>query len=184
MAKGFAVISGSNTVVHELLESGRASFSGSVEITGSIIPNVDGLVDFGRTDLRWNDVHAVQTTVGAIFETGLTTEGIGKYPTGTVLVWHNGGLMPCFEEDDTLVLGVAKHGKDQPIILGAEPVLVTGKIKEGDLLVTSNKPGRAKTARKRRWFFFKNDLTGKVIAQALEKSPGGDALIKCMIHKA
>jgi len=180
MAKGFAVVSGSNTIVHQLTENGRASFSGSVEITGSIVPDADGSRDFGDPVNRWNDVHAVQTTVGAIFETGLTTKGIGRYPTGTVLVWRD-GLTPCFENEDSTVLGVVKKGKDQPIILGAEPVLVTGKVKVGDMLVTSKKPGHAKAVSLRKWLFFSKNLTGRIIGQALESFEGESGLVKCMI---
>jgi len=35
-------------------------------------------------------------------------------------------------------MGVVQHGHSEPIILGAEPVLIYGKIKEGDFVVTSN----------------------------------------------
>lgn len=180
MAKGFAIVSGSSTVIHELTEDGRASFSGSVEITGAMIPDVDASRDFGVVDNRWNDIYAVQTTVGAIFETGLTTKGIGKYPTGTVLVWSD-GLMPCTKNEDPFVLGVTKHGKDQPIILGAEPVLVTGKVKPGDMLVTSTKPGHAKAAKLKWCCLIKRNLSGKIIGQALESFNGDSGLVKCMI---
>ena len=37
MSKGFAVISGSNKVVHKFLENGTATISGSLEVTGSTI---------------------------------------------------------------------------------------------------------------------------------------------------
>lgn len=180
MAKGFAVVSGSNTVIHQLYEDGRASFSGSVEVTGSLVPDADGSRDFGDPANRWNDVHAVQTTVGAIFETGLTTLGIGKYPTGTVVVW-DGGLVPCTKNEDPFVLGVTKHGKDQPIILGAEPILVTGKVKAGDMLVTSNVPGHAKSAKLKWCCLIRRNLTGKIIAQALEPFDGESGLVKGII---
>jgi hypothetical protein len=183
MPKGIAIVTGSATVVHRLLESGLASFSGSVEVTGNVTPNADALREFGSTDLRWNDVYAVQTTVGAIFETGLTTRGIGKYSTGTVLVWKNGGLSPCMKEEDPAVMGVVKAGKEQPIIMGAEPVLVTGLVKEGDYLVTSNIPGHAKSAKSRKWIFFRRNLLGKVIGQALEGNATGEKTIKAMIHR-
>ena len=180
MAKGFSVVSGSNVVIHQLTELGRASFSGSVEITGTLGPDTDASRDFGTNSIRWNDIYAVQTTVGAIFETGLTTKGIGRYPTGTVLVW-NEGLTPCCESEDSRVIGVVKKGKDQPIILGAEPVRVTGKIRPGDMLVTSEVVGHAKAAKLRNCFFFKKNLTGKIIGQALEPYDGDSGVVKCMI---
>ena len=166
--------------VHQLTAAGRASFSGSVEVTGAVIPDIDGTRNLGVVDNRWNDIFAVQTTVGAIFETGLTTKGIGEYPTGTVVVWDK-NLKPCTKSEDPFVLGVTKHGKDQPIILGAEPVLVTGKVKPGDMLVTSNKLGHAKAAKLKCWWFFKRNLTGKIIGQALESYTGNSGLVRCMI---
>lgn len=180
MAKGFSIVTGSSTVVHELRDDGYASFSGSVEVTGNMVPEGDGTRTLGATDNRWNDMYAVQTTVGAIFETGLTTHGIGKYPTGTVLVWED-GLVPCTNDENPFVLGVTKKGKDQPIILGAEPVLVTGKVKPGDYLVTSKKPGHAKAAKLKWCCLIKRNLSGKIIGQALEAFEGDSGLVKCMI---
>jgi len=78
-------------------------------------------------------------------------------------------------------MGVIKHGKDEPIVLGAEPVLVTGKVKVGDFIVTSNKEGHGMA--EKRGNFIKKDLFGKVIAQALESAKGESSLIKCMIRK-
>jgi hypothetical protein len=182
MARGVAVFSGSSTV-HSLCDDGFASFSGSVGVTGSLNPDGDGQFEFGTPTTRWKDVHAVCTTVGAIFETGLTTKGIGKYPTGTVLSWQAGGLVPSSVEEDKMVMGIAKEGKDQPIVFGAEPLLVTGKVKVGDFIVTSNKPGHGRAAKTRKWLFFKRDLLGKIIAQALEPAEGESSLIKCMVLK-
>jgi hypothetical protein len=174
--RGLAVTKGL-TVVHKILDNGIASFSGSMEMTGSITPDNDGFRELGSDVLRWGDIHAVQTTVGAIFEYGLETEGIGKFKTGTVVCWHDGKLTPCQQENDSLVMGVVKEGKDQPIILGAEHVLVTGKVKEGDFLVTSNKFGHAKAAKLDDFRF------GCVIGQALEDIDSESGLIKCMINK-
>ena len=128
MPKGLSVVSGS-TLIHTILNDGKVSFSGSIAITGTLLPEGDGNRILGDTTNRWADVYAVQTTVGAVFETGLTTEGIGNFDTGTILVWKNGKAVPCTVKEDHTVIGVVKHQKDQPIILGAEPVLVTGRVK-------------------------------------------------------
>ena len=80
-----------------------------------------------------------------------------------------------------MVMGVTKNGKDEPLILGAEPILVTGTIKEGDFIVTSDKEGHGKSIKN--GYLFKKDLFGKVIGQALESSEGDSSLIKCMIRK-
>lgn len=180
MPQGLAVVNGT-TPVHRLLKNGLASFSGSVEVTGSVIPEGDTVRELGSPTNRWHDVYSLQTTVGAIFEYGLETPGVGELETGTVLCWHKGKLQPSEKRFDALVMGVAQKGKDQPIILGAEHILVTGEVKEGDFLVTSDKKGHAMSA----WTAGSTDsyLFGKTIGQALEDSSGESKLIKCMISK-
>ena len=63
------------------------------------------------------------------------------------------------------MLGIVKEDSDKPIVLGAEPVLMTGVISEGDFIVTSDKEGHGKKG-------VSNNLFGKVIAQALEDGEG------------
>jgi len=183
MAKGFAVTDADGNIVHRLLQDGTASLSGSVSVTGSFVPNGDGVTEIGNAVTRWKDIHAIQTTVGAIFESGLTTEGIRRFPTGTLMVWQEGGLTPCTKSEDIMIMGVTKEGKDQPIVFGAEYVKVTGKVKIGDFIVTSTKVGHGKAAKTRKWLFFKRDLFGKVLGQALEPADGDSSLIKCMVLK-
>lgn len=182
MAKGLSVVSGS-THIHKLLNDGTVSFSGSVQITGTLLPEGDAARTIGSSANRWADIYAQQTTVGAIFETGLTTDNLGEYPTGTVVVWENGKAVPCIIEEDNRVIGATMRGKDQPIILGAEYVLVTGKVKSGDWIVTSEKCGHGKSAKTTTIFGTKRDLFGKVIGQALENADGDTSLIKCYIKK-
>jgi hypothetical protein len=152
--------------------------SGSV---AKITPTTDGTIPLGSASNRFSDLFALQTTIGAFFEVGLRTDGIGINPTGTIVKWSNGKLIPSDKEEDEMVMGVIKEGKDEPIILGAETILVTGKIEEGDFIVTSNKIGHGKAIK--RGNFFKNDLFGKVIAQSLESSNEESKLIKAMIRK-
>ena len=101
--------------------------------------------------------------------------------TGTIVVWRNGGLVPCDKSEDTMVMGVVKQGKDERIVMGAEPVLVTGDVKEGDFITTSTKSGHGKKLEN--GYLLKKEMFGKVIAQALEDSSGESSLIKCMIRK-
>jgi hypothetical protein len=182
MTKGISVVSGS-AHIHKMLNDGTVSFSGSIQITGTLLPEGDATRTLGSQENRWADIYAQQTTVGAIFETGLTTKGIGEYPTGTVVVWEDGKVIPCITKEDNRVVGATLHGKDQPIILGAEFVLVTGKVKEGDWIVTSNKMGHGCAAEIKSKWGFKRDLFGKVLGQALEDSDGDSNLIKCFIKK-
>jgi len=150
--------------------------------TENLSPGTDDSFTLGTSALRWDDVFAVQTTTGGIFESGLKTKSIGDNLTGTIVVWREDKLIPCDTNEDELVMGVIKHGKDEPIVLGAEPVLVTGKVKVGDYIVTSDKIGHGKSVK--RGYLLKKDLFGKVIAQALEKSDDSEScLIKCMIRK-
>jgi hypothetical protein len=182
MTKGISVVSGS-THVHKILSDGTVSFSGSIQITGSLLPQGDAIRTIGSPQNRWNDIYAQQTTVGAVFETGLTTQELAEYPTGTVVVWENKKAIPCYKAEDHRVVGATMYGKEQPIILGAEHVLVTGKVNEGDWIVTSDKPGHGRAAKTRTMFGTKRDLFGKVIAQALENADGESSLIKCFINK-
>lgn len=181
-AKGLAVHKGT-TVVHKILDNGTVSFSGSVAITGNLSPNGNGITELGSPTARWKDVYALQTTVGAIFEYGLSTPAIADCVDGTVLVWGENGLEPCSKEEDPLVMGVTKDNKSEPVVFGAEKVLVTGDVKRGDFICTSNIPGHAKAVKTKRWGF-KRDLTGIIIGQALEDATGVSNLIKCMINKS
>jgi|21_taG_2_1085346.scaffolds.fasta_scaffold00066_2 hypothetical protein len=150
----------------------------ALQVSGAIGTFGDNEHALGTKAVRFSDVFAVQTTVGAIFETGLATEGIGELETGTIVVWKNGKLVASYKEQDKMVMGVTQEGKDEPIILGAEPILVTGEVKEGDFLTTSDKIGHAK-AQPDEYLL----RTGTVIAQALESSNGESNLIKGMIRK-
>jgi len=147
-------------------------------------PDGDGLVSLGSANNRWKDAFFVHQTVGAIFETGLTTLGVGDLETGTVLVWTKNKLQVSSKKEDCRVIGISQRWKDQPIVLGADFVLITGKIEIGDFVVTSNKAGHGEKAQKKKWLFFNNDLRGKIIAQALEDANGESCLVRCMINKS
>ena len=98
------------------------------------------------------------------------------YTNGSVLVMdEDGSLKPCEKENDTLVFGVSKKDFDQPIVLGAEPVLVTGPIKVGEYIVTSSKQGHGRSEEEPKF--------GTVIAQAMESGDGESYNIKAMIRK-
>jgi hypothetical protein len=135
----------------------------------------------GNPVLQVPEIEVKDIITGAVCESGLRTPGIGSYPDGTVVCWEEGKCVESHINEDQFVMGVVKHGKDEPIIFGAEPILVTGKIEEGDYLVTSNKPGHCKGVKRGK--IFKKDLFGKVIAQALESCDEESKLIKAMIRK-
>ena len=113
---------------------------------------------------------------GAYFEENASDSKIKFYPNGTVLVLdEEGSLKPCEKENDSFVFGVSKRDFDQPIVLGAEPVLVTGPIKVGDYIVTSDKQGHGQAS--------KEPKMGSAIAQAMENGDGESYNIKAMIRK-
>jgi hypothetical protein len=150
-------------------------------LANSIAPVGDNKHPLGNPSNRFSDIYAVQSTIGGLFETGLRTTDLGLYETGTIVSWKIDKCVPCEIEEDELVMGVVKNGKDEPLILGAEPILVTGKVEVGDYIVTSNKKGHGKAVK--RGNIFKKDLFGKVIAQALESGSGESYAIKAMIRK-
>lgn len=182
MSKGLAVRNGT-TVVHKIMDDGTVSFSGSVAVTGNLSPNGDGVTDLGTSETRWRDIYALQTTVGAIFEYGLSTPSIEEFPDGTLLVWGENGLEPCKKNEDPLVMGVVKDNKREPVVFGAEFVLVTGEVRRGDFICTSDVFGHGMAVKKRKWGLFKRDIAGTIIGQALQDANGPSTLIKCMINK-
>ena len=88
---------------------------------------------------------------------------------------EDGELKPCEKENDALVFGVSKKDFDSPVVLGAEPILVTGPIKVGDYIVTSSKQGHGQA--------MKEEKLGTIIAQAMESGDGESYNIKAMIRK-
>jgi len=121
-------------------------------------------------------VSAADSIFGAIMEHGLADPDIIEHEEGTVLVWEDGGLKPCEIEYDSRVMGISKKDHEAPIVIGAEPVLVTGIITEGDFIVTSEKTGHGKKG-------VSNNMFGKVIAQALEDGEGDSYKVRAMIRK-
>jgi hypothetical protein len=185
-AGGIQVRNSSDTPTITLDDTGNLGIGTSspaykLQVSGSIAPVGDNKHPLGNSSNRFSDVFAVQTTIGGLFETGLRTVGLSEYQTGTIVSWKIDKCVPCEVEEDELVMGVVKNGKDEPLILGAEPILVTGKVEVGDYIVTSNKKGHGKAIK--RGSIFKKDLFGKVIAQALQSGEGESYAIKAMIRK-
>jgi hypothetical protein len=174
-------MTGSLNMLGILRATSNVVVGNDILVSGDILPNIDDTSTLGSATKRWNDVFSVSTTTGGVFEVGLRTKDIGKLETGTIVTWKDGKCIPCYKTEDNMVMGVTKQGKDEPIVLGAEPVLVTGKVEEGDYIVTSNVAGHGEAAKE--GYVFKKNLFGRVIAQALESAEGDSSLIKCMIRK-
>ena len=149
--------------------------------TPKVVFKGDGKVGIGTDTPSYElDVNGTTRSTyyigGAYFEENASDNKIKFYPNGTVLVLDkDGALKPCEKENDSFVFGVSKRDFDQPIVLGAEPVLVTGPIKVGDYIVTSDKQGHGQAA--------KEPKVGSAIAQAMENGDGESYNIKAMIRK-
>ncbi len=150
-------------------------------INAHLIPEADVAYTLGDKDHKWQQIFARDTFFGGIHEINLETEGLDKMQEGTVLSLQNGVLRPCKKEANPLVMGVVSKGKNFPIILGAEPILVTGKVEEGDYIITSNIKGHGKGVNPKH--IYDQQLFGKIIAQAIEKGDGKSYIIKAMIRK-
>ncbi len=135
----------------------------------------------GTPNLKWKDIYAVNTFFGGIHEINLETKGLNQMQEGTVLSLQNGTMHPCEKEGDPLVMGVVSKGENYPIVLGAEPVLITGKIEEGDYIITSKIKGHGKGVNPQ--YIYDQQLFGKIIAQAIENGKGESYTIKAMIRK-
>ena len=135
----------------------------------------------GAADKKWKEIYVQNTFFGGIHEINLETEGLDKMQEGTVLSLQNGTLHPCEFEEDPLVMGVVSKESNYPIILGAEPILITGPIKAGDYIVTSNVKGHGKGINPKH--IYNKQLFGKIIAQSIENGKGESYTIKAMIRK-
>tara|TARA_R110000744_G_scaffold18309_6_gene49308 strand:+ start:572 stop:2050 length:1479 start_codon:yes stop_codon:yes gene_type:complete len=145
------------------------------------VTNKVSTTSIGTSDKKWKAIFAQDTFFGGIHEINLETEGLDKMQEGTVLTIQNGTLHPCNKEGDPLVMGIVSKESNYPIILGAEPVLITGTIKEGDYIITSNVKGHGKGINPK--YIYNKQLFGKIIAQAIENGKGKSYTIKAMIRK-
>ena len=144
---------------------------------GGICPSDDGNRPLGGSTYRWSNVHTVCTTTGAIFESNLCTCDIGSCPKGSVVVWRDGKLQGTTQEYDHRVMGITAPDSDSPIVMGAEPILVTGDIEEGDPIVTSSIINHGMKGDR------SCDLHGRVIGEALESGSGDSYTIMGMVRK-
>ena len=99
------------------------------------------------------------------------------YPQGTVLALNSGGcVVESTEEESSMVFGVAAGDDKAPIVMGAEPICITGCITAGDFITTSSCKGHGKKSTNPSPF-------GTIIGQAMESGGGDSYEIKAMIRK-
>lgn len=168
----------SGTVGAYLIYQGTTTsrFNGRVE------PHADRTHDIGKDSLRWRVVYCETLDSAGQHESNLQDleEPISQHPTGTVLSWKNGKNRPCTQFADHMRMGIAVLGQESPLIQGAEPVLCTGFVEEGDYLVTSEKEGHAVAIP--RHIVKEQLLFDCVIGKALAGGEGESHLIKTWIN--
>ena len=165
-----------------IVQSTIHQLTGSLQVTGSgLFPNSSGTINLGSSTQKWTNLFAVNTFFGGIHEINLETKGLDKMQEGTILSLKKGVMYPCEAEADPLVMGVVSKESNYPIVLGAEPILITGEIKEGDYIITSNIKGHGKGVNPK--YIYNQQLFGKIIAQAIENGKGKSYTIKAMIRK-
>jgi len=179
---GSVIIGSGSSIDPEPPIDNKHQITGSVEITGSgIFPSTNGTIDLGDYNRKFSNLYAINTFFGGVHEINLETEGLDQMQEGTVLSLKDGTLHPCEKEADPLVMGIVSKGENFPIVLGAEPILITGKIKEGDYIITSKVKGHGKGVNPK--YIYNKKLFGKIIAQAIESGSGKSHIIKAMIRK-
>jgi hypothetical protein len=143
--------------------------------TGCVLTPNERLTVGGSVSASGNGYFAC-VVAGGYFEQKAANDTLASYPTGTlVVIGCTGDLVQSTRKNDRKVFGVTQSGVCQPIVLGAEPVLVTGDINIGDYITTSDKPGHGKSTRE--------PIYGSVIAQSMESGTGDSHLVKAMIRK-
>lgn len=152
-------------------------------VSGNIHPVGDRQQLLGLDTNRWQIVFCEILDSAGQHEKNLQNPAgetsVADYATGTVMVWENGKNVPCTTYANHMRMGIAVENVDSPMIQGAEPVLVTGAVAEGDYLVTSTTEGHAVAVS--RDTVKQEQLWDCVIGKALEGGEGESHLIKTWV---
>jgi hypothetical protein len=152
-------------------------------VSGNIHPVGDREQLLGLDSNRWQVVFCEILDSAGQHEKNLQNPAgetsVADYATGTVMVWENGKNVPCNTYANHMRMGIAVENVDSPMIQGAEPVLVTGSVSEGDYLVTSTTTGHAIAVS--RDTVKQEQLWDCVIGKALEDGEGESHLIKTWV---
>ena len=112
---------------------------------------------------------------GAFMEVNAPSDIV--YPQGTVLAMNQDGcIVESTESNSNMVFGVAAGDSKAPVVMGAEPICITGCISVGDFITTSDCNGHGMKSITPYPF-------GTIIGQALESGGGDSYEIKAMIRK-
>lgn len=154
----------------------------TTRFAGRVEPSGNRTLDLGTDALRWRVLYCETLDSAGQHESNLQDreQPVGQYITGTVLSWKDGKNRPCTNFADHMRMGIAVLGQDSPLVQGAEPVLCTGIVEEGDYLVTSEKEGHAVAIP--RHIVKEQLLFDCVIGKALQGGEGESHLIKTWIN--
>jgi hypothetical protein len=154
-----------------------------------IVPNTDNTYDLGSTSNQWRTIygHTVEATYADLAERYAAD---APYDEGTVLVFGGEAeVTACTMDTDVRVAGIvsvnpglklnssAGNSETHPYIAlkGRVPCKVIGPVKKGDLLVTSDTPGYARSV-------LGVDMGHAVLGKALETNlTGGEKLIEVFV---
>ena len=151
-----------------------------IDSNGNTYPQEDRLQDLGLESNRWRTVYCETLDSAGLHESNLADDSISKYNTGVVLVWQNGKMVPCSKFADHMRMGIAVKGNSSPLVQGAEPVLCTGEVTEGQYLVTSETIGHAVGVD--RSYVVEHQLFDCVIGKALESGSGDSFIVKTWVN--
>ena len=167
-----------------IANAGDSSIRVTIDPEGNLYPSRDRLHLLGKDTNRWQIVFCEILDSAGQHEKNLQNpegeKSVGDYATGTVLVWKGGKNIPCTEYADHMRMGIAVKDVASPLIQGAEPVLVTGKVTEGDYLITSRKEGHAEAISPE--LMRQQGLYDCVLGKALENGQGESHLVKTWIN--
>lgn len=173
-----------NGTWRERIYAGTTSINNTLVVFGDAIPDADRTRLLGRESNRWQIVFCEILDSAGLHEKNLQNpkgeKQVGEYETGTVLVWKGGKNIPCTEPADHMRMGIAVKDVSSPLVQGAEPVLCTGEVNEGDYLVTSSVEGHAAAISPQ--YMRQHGLYDCVIGKALESAEGKSHLVKTWVN--
>ena len=168
----------------QISNTGNSAIRVTVDTSGNLYPSRDRLHLLGLETNRWQVVFCEILDSAGLHEKNLQNpegeKSVGDYATGTVLVWKSGKNVPCTEPADHMRMGIAVKGVSSPLVQGAEPVLCTGEVNEGDYLVTSSVEGHAAAISPQ--YMRQHNLFDCVLGKALEGGNGDSHIIKTWVN--
>ena len=148
--------------------------TGSIAVTATILPNANATYDLGSTSLRFSNVWGVSSSAlyadlaekylsDYVYSVG-TVLMIGGEAEVTIADSHTHSIVGVVSEKPAYLMNDIYNTENALSIayIGRVPCRVVGKINRGDLLVVSNVPGVATSAKP------VDVLPGQLIGKALE----------------